>query len=394
MPVPTSAPPHVVVAPDKFKGCLSAEEVAHHLDEGLRSGGVSTVVLPVADGGEGTVDSAVRAGFSPVTIPVAGPDGRMVSARYARRRETAVVEMAQASGLHLVTPGPASAVTATSAGTGQLVMDAVRTGAREIVVGLGGSATTDAGVGMLSALGARWMDRHGGPIDVTAGVDAWHAVASVDLAPLRRRLDGVGFQVACDVDNPLLGPTGAAAIFAPQKGAGPLEVERLERGLQHVARVLRAAIRQDLSTAPGAGAAGGVGFAALAVLHAERRPGIDTVLDLLGFDDHLRGADLVVTGEGHLDEQSLAGKAPVGVARRAHRAGVRTVAVAGRVSVTAARLRAAHISDAYALIRYEPDPERSIRQAPALLRRIGAEIAAGVGASGRSPDRSEDVRAR
>ncbi|MGW6502491.1 glycerate kinase [Nonomuraea angiospora] len=374
----------VLVAPDKFKGSLTAAEVAARVSAGL---GVPTVELPVADGGDGTVDAAVAGGFSRVTIEVTGPTGERIPASYAWQDAgaTAVVELAEASGLRRL-PGGHEPLTATSHGTGELIADAVRRGAKRVVLGLGGSACTDGGAGMAQALGARLLDADGN--DLPRGGAALKGLARIDLSGFVD-VSGVEFVVASDVDNPLLGPHGAAAVYGPQKGATPDDVRTLEAGLTRLAAVatathgLMGAVEHDdtpramgVAGAPGAGAAGGVGFAALAFLHAELRPGIGYLLDLLGFGELVKDARLVITGEGSLDEQSLRGKAPVGVARAAAEAGVPVVAVCGRRTLTDDELRAAGIEAAYALTDLEPDPERCMAEAGPLLERLAARLAA------------------
>ncbi|MET7327014.1 glycerate kinase [Nonomuraea sp. NPDC005650] len=374
----------VLVAPDKFKGSLTAAQVAAQVSAGL---GVPTVELPVADGGDGTVDAVVAGGFSRVTIEVTGPTGERVPASYAWQDAdaTAVVELAEASGLRRL-PGGHEPLTATSYGTGELIADAVRRGAKRVVLGLGGSACTDGGAGMAQALGARLLDAGGD--DLPRGGAALRELARIDLSGFAA-VSGVEFVVASDVDNPLLGPHGAAAVYGPQKGATPDDVKTLEAGLSRLAAVatathgLMGAVEHDdtpramgVAGAPGAGAAGGVGFAALAFLHAEIRPGIGYLLDLLGFGELVKDARLVITGEGSLDEQSLRGKAPVGVAQAAARAGVPVVAVCGRRTLTDDELRAAGIEAAYALTDLEPDPERCMAEAGPLLERLAARLAA------------------
>ena len=231
---------------------------------------------------------------------------------------------------------------ASSSGAGEVLRAALEAGARRIIFGVGGSASTDGGSGLLQALGARVLDARGEP--ARPGGAGLRDVATLDLSGLHPKLRAAEVILAADVDNPLTGPDGAAEVYGPQKGASPAEVARLDEGLRHWAAVVAAATGTDWSRAPGAGAAGGVGFAVLAVLGAVRRPGVELVLDLAGFGDALDGADLVITGEGSLDAQSLAGKAPVGVARAAARRGVPVIAVAGRSMLTATELATAGIS--------------------------------------------------
>lgn len=365
---------HVLVAPDKFKGSLSAAEVARHVAAGLRRArpAVPVVELPVADGGDGTVEAAVAAGWRRVEHGVCGPVGDPVGAAMAVHGDTAIVELAEASGLRLLPGGRCRPLNATSLGTGQLLAQAVRRGARRIVLGLGGSASTDGGAGLVQGLGGRLLDAHGR--ELPPGGAALRTLHALDLRGMLD-LSGVELIVANDVDNPLLGRSGAAAVYGPQKGAGPEEVRVLESGLRRWADLAEAAARRPARDRAGAGAAGGVGFATLAFLGARMEPGIGFLLELLGFADRVRGARLVVTGEGSLDTQSLRGKAPIGVARAASRAGVPVVAVAGRRALTGEQLRRARIHAAYTLSGIEPDPERCMRHAGPLLEQLTVAIA-------------------
>ncbi|HVT69239.1 MAG TPA: glycerate kinase [Trebonia sp.] len=375
----------VLIAPDKFKGSLTAAEVAARVAAGLARGGFGgeTVPLPVADGGDGTVAAAVSAGFRRVELGVRGPLGKNVTAAYALRDDTAVIEAAQACGLSLLPPGDLAPLTATSRGVGELILMARRMGAKRIVLGVGGVATTDGGAGLLQALGARLTDDSG--FELPPGGGALTRLAHLDLRRLRD-LSGVEFVLASDVNNPLLGPSGAAAVYGPQKGASAEDVELLEAGLRRWADVAEAAVPGAASSAagqltrdaPGAGAAGGLGFAALLFLGARMRPGIDMLLELASFESRLDEARLVITGEGSLDAQSLHGKAPVGVAHAAaaHDPAVPVVAVAGRCTLTEGELRAAGIARAYALTDLEPDIERCVADAGPLVERLAERIAA------------------
>jgi glycerate kinase len=369
----------VVVAPDKFKGSLAAAEVADRVVAGLAGGGFAgeIVSLPVADGGDGTVAAAVSAGFRRVELGVRGPVGKNVTASYALRDGTAVIEAAQACGLSLLPAGALAPLTATSRGVGELILTACRMGAKRVVLGVGGVATTDGGAGLVQALGARLTDAKGR--ELPPGGAALARLATFDLARLRD-LSGVEFLLASDVDNPLLGPSGAAEVYAPQKGASPAEVKLLEAGLRRWADVTEAAVGGSLPVrdAPGAGAAGGIGFAALLFLGARMRPGIELLLELASFGSRLDGARLVITGEGSLDAQTLHGKAPVGVARAAaaHDPAIPVVAVAGRCTLSADQLRAAGIDRAYVLTDIEPDLERCIADAGPLVERLAERIAA------------------
>ncbi|TWS22664.1 glycerate kinase [Tsukamurella sputi] len=366
----------VLLAPDKFKGSLSAAGVAEALALGIADVAPDWVCVraPIADGGDGTVDAAVAAGWERVPLDTTGPTGVPHTTSYARRGDAAVVELASAVGLELLPDGVPDALGATTFGLGTVIRHALEHGARSIVIGLGGSASTDGGAGMLQALGVRITDRAGEP--VRPGGTALLQAARVDLAGLLPEARSARFTLACDVDNPLLGPHGAAAVYGPQKGAAASDVTLLDGALHTWADRVAEATGEDLRETPGAGAAGGTGFGAMAVLGAVPRPGVDIVLELADFAGKVRVADLVVTGEGSLDEQSLHGKAPVGVAAAARAAGVPVVAVAGRSTLTPEQIGAAGFRSARALSDLEPDAARSMAHAADLVRRIGRAIAA------------------
>lgn len=388
-----AGPRRILIAPDKFKGSLSALSVAEHLRTGLRRvrPEVETDLLPVADGGEGTVQAALAAGYSVVELSATGPLGEPVTTRYAVHEDTAgrtaVIEMAAVSGLEMLEPDDATARHATSRGLGELVAHALDNAATTVVIGVGGSASTDGGAGMISALGA---ELHGPDGALADGGDALRGITKVELDRLHPRLAEVELVLAGDVDNPLLGGTGAAAVYGPQKGADAQAVADLEGGLRTWVHALVAAGRADaadLAEQAGAGAAGGVGYACL-LLGATRRPGVDVVLDLTGFADRVEGADLVLTGEGNLDEQSLHGKTPVGVAQAAAAAGVRTVAVCGRTGLSTGQAQAAGFSAVHALTDLEPDVARCIAEAGPLLEQLAEQIGAQMGSAASGLDLS------
>ncbi len=362
---------HVLLAPDKFKGSLTAEQVATALAHGLRSAmpELQLRVAPVADGGEGTIEAAIAGGFSSRTAVVAGPLGAPVRASFAIRDDIAIIELAQASGLRRLT-GPLQPLTATSTGTGELIRAALEAGCHQIILGVGGSASTDGGAGMLQALGAGVLDGNGRQLKLGDWADR-QELAQVDLSSLDPRLAEVEVVLACDVDNTLLGPAGAAVVFGPQKGATAEQVRLLDDWLVRWAELAGLEFAQS----SGAGAAGGVGFAALAGLGAQARSGIELLLELTGFEQSLDDARLVITGEGSLDEGSLGGKAPIGVARAASARGITTVAVAGRSTLTPAQLSSAGIAAAYSLLELEPDLAHCISSAEPLLSQIGTQIA-------------------
>ncbi|WP_051839306.1 glycerate kinase [Streptomyces sp. NRRL F-5126] len=369
----------VLVAADKFKGSLTAVEVAERVTAGIRRAVPDARVeaVPVADGGDGTVAAAVAGGFERREVAATGPRGERLAAAFALRDGTAVVEMAEASGLQHLPYGVFAPLTATTYGTGEVLRAALDAGARSIVLGVGGSATTDGGAGMLSALGAGFLDARGEPVGPGGGGLA--ALASADLTGLDPRLAATEIVLASDVDNPLTGPKGAAAVYGPQKGAAPADVAALDAALSRYAEVLEAAIGSRAAAAalaPGAGAAGGIGYGALVGLGAVFRSGIEVMLDVLGFDGALARAGLVVTGEGSLDEQTLHGKAPVGVAAAARARGVDVVAVCGRLALDPAALRGAGILRAYPLTALEADPARCMAEAGPLLERAAQALAA------------------
>ncbi|MFK4146512.1 glycerate kinase [Streptomyces sp. NPDC004065] len=366
----------MLIAADKFKGSLTAVQVAERVTAGLRRvvPDLEVEALPVADGGDGTVDAAVAAGFGRREVRVSGPLGDEVTAAFALRGGTAVVEMAQASGLQRLPAGVFAPLTASTYGSGELLRAALDAGARTVVLGVGGSATTDGGAGMLTALGARFLTADGRP--VARGGGSLAELARADLSGLDPRLAAVDLVLAGDVDNPLTGPTGAAAVYGPQKGASPDDVAALDAALGHFAEVLRGAVgarAAEYARSPGAGAAGGVGYAAL-LLGARFRPGIEVMLEVLGFARALERASLVITGEGSLDEQTLHGKAPAGVAAAARAAGKDVVAVCGRLGLAPERVAAAGFVRVYALTEVEPDVGKCVAEAGRLLEVVGERV--------------------
>lgn len=322
----------IIIAPDSFKESVSASRCAQAIKAGFVSifPQAECVCLPIADGGEGTVEAMVEANDGKmVMLPVMGPMGDFVGAFYGLSGDgqTAFIEMAAASGLMLVPAGERNPLRATSYGTGELIRHALDAGVRHIILGIGGSATVDGGMGMAQALGARFLDERGESV----GLGGWalQRLVKIDLSDLDPRLHDCRIEVACDVDNPLLGERGAAAVFGPQKGACIEMVAVLERGLQNYARVMLAATGQDVAAMVGGGAAGGMGAAARVFLNATLKSGIDIVLEAVHLEEALRDADLVITGEGRMDSQTVGGKAPVGVARIAKKYDIPVIGIAG-----------------------------------------------------------------
>ena len=325
----------IVIAIDSFKGSLTSMEAGNAASRGARRvfGDAEIVVENVADGGEGTLASLVEAfGGQTLTAEVLDPLGRPIQARYGIAADVAVVEMAEASGLGLVEERLRDPMAANTRGFGQLIAEALRRGCRRLIVGIGGSATNDGGMGMLSALGFRFLDAEGHELEA-CGANLMK-VAKINRSGALPRLKEARFTVACDVDNPFAGPRGAAMVFGPQKCHGSdceAICRRLDEGMKAFAKVIEKSTGVAVADFPGAGAAGGVGGAMLAFLGAELKPGVDIVLDSQGFDEALVGADLVITGEGRLDRQTIMGKTASGILRRARKSGVPVLAVGGSV---------------------------------------------------------------
>lgn len=324
----------VVIAPDSFKESLTAKEVCLAIESGFRRVWADSefVHVPVADGGEGTVQSLVDATKGHlVHLAVTGPLGNSVDAFYGLLgdNQTAVIEMAAASGLHHVSLSQRDPKLTTSFGTGQLINHALERGAKKLIVGLGGSATNDGGVGMMAALGAKFSNHNGQPISLNGS--GLKELAQIDLSGLNSRLAECEILVASDVDNPLCGSKGASATFGPQKGATEADIRLLDQNLNHYGQLIRKQIGRDVLNAAGSGAAGGMGAALIAFTQAKLQPGIDIVLETVGLENQLEGADLVVTGEGRIDWQTAHGKTPMGVASLAKKYDLPVIALAGCV---------------------------------------------------------------
>ena len=322
----------VVIAPQSFKGSISALDAAKAMEEGVLRvvPDAGTVLVPVADGGDGTLDTLVEAtGGETRSTTVTGPIGKPVTAEWGALGDgqTAVIEMARTSGLALLFPTERDPLRATTYGLGEVLREALDAGFRSFIVGIGGSATNDGGAGMAQALGVRLLDETGK--DLPPGGAALADLRWVDMSGLDERVKEARFSVACDVSNPLTGPEGASAVYGPQKGATPGLVEQLDAALKNFARVVERDTGTSIDAVPGSGAAGGLGGGMMAFLGGSLRAGVDIVLDHVGLDGKLEGADLVITGEGRIDFQTVYNKAPIGVARRAKRKGIPVLAVCG-----------------------------------------------------------------
>lgn len=373
----------VLVAPDKFRGTMSAAEAARAIEAGWSRADPSAELelVPMADGGEGTLDALMAAlGGERLTERVTGPLGDPVLAPFALVPSAdgamGVVEMATASGLALIPRTRRDPKIATTYGTGELILAACRRGARKVLVCVGGSATNDGGAGMAQALGVRLLDRRGE--DVGPGGAALIDLGSIDIRGLDPSVRDASFVVATDVDNPLLGPNGATAVYAPQKGASAEDVRRLERALAHMAAVVSSDLGIDVRDVPGGGAAGGLGAGLVAFLGARLRPGVQVVMDALGLPARIERADLVITGEGRFDRQSLRGKVPAGVLRAASAARVPALVLCGRADVQPEGTKVVAMADRYGM-------EAALHRPRETLERLAADVAAELEEGGLRP---------
>ncbi|WP_434674985.1 glycerate kinase [Pseudomonas sp. D3-10] len=368
----------IVIAPDSFKDSLSAQAVADAIAGGLAEvwPDAQLIKCPMADGGEGTVAAVLAACDGQWReARVRGPLGAAVQARWGWLPDsrTAIIEMAEASGLQLVPPGQRDACSSSTYGTGELIRAALDEGASRVILAIGGSATNDGGAGAMQALGAALLDDQGQALP--PGGLALGKLARIDLGDLDPRLAGVCFEIAADVDNPLCGAHGASAVFGPQKGASAEQVQQLDRALGHFAEHCAQVLNRDVRDEPGSGAAGGLGFAAKAFLQAQFRTGVEVVAQLTGLAAAIDGADLVITGEGRFDAQTLRGKTPFGVARIAQRRGVPVVVIAGTLGEGYEALYEHGIDAAFALANGPMTLQEACADAPRLLAERARDIA-------------------
>ncbi len=367
----------IVIAPDSFKGSASSSEISEWLENGISQSELSQsesfnfeiIKVAIADGGEGSLDSVLSAEFISHTFSVTGPVGNKVEARIGIKGESAIVELAEASGLSQLPEKKLSPLHATSFGTGELILRALNLGAKRIILAVGGSACTDAGAGALQALGGHLLDADGA--EIPHGGAALAQCRRIDVTKLDSRLKSVEFILASDVDNPLLGPKGAAAIYAPQKGANASDVALLEAALMNFADV---AGTSHVTTA-GSGAAGGFGFMAYTFLNASHQSGIDTFIELTQFESHCIGADLVITGEGMYDSQSLSGKAPIGIYAVASRHNIPVALVCGQAKLNSSLENAPRFAKIYTLTSFESDVRKCIENPRPIVEKIGLSIA-------------------
>ncbi len=369
----------IVIAPDSYKESLSATEVAQAIEKGFREifPDALYVRVPLADGGEGTVEAMIAATQgTKMSACVTGPLGGPVDACWGLSGDghTAFIEMAAASGLGLVPPAQRNPLLTTSRGTGELILQALEHGARNIIIGIGGSATNDGGAGMVQALGARLRDANG--VDIGDGGGSLACLNSIDLSALDVRLQGCSIRVACDVSNPLVGETGASWIFGPQKGATEAMILELDRNLEHYADVIKRTLRVDVKEVAGAGAAGGMGAALMAFLNAELRSGIEIVTQALNLEEHILDCSLVVTGEGRLDSQSISGKVPVGVASVAKKYHKPVIGIAGSLTRDVGVVHQYGIDAVFSVLTTITSLEEAFRGASDNIYRASRNVAA------------------
>ncbi|MDM5339731.1 glycerate kinase [Fictibacillus enclensis] len=377
----------IVIAPDSFKESLSALEAAYAIEKGFKEifQDAEYHKLPMADGGEGTVQSLVDATNGVVVeTEVTGPLDETVQAFFGMMgdQKTAVIEMAAASGLHLVPEDRRNPLITTTKGTGELIIAAIDYGAKDIIVGIGGSATNDAGAGMIQALGGSLKDLSGNEIGPGGGSLA--KLASIDVTGLDPRLQAVSIQVACDVDNPLTGPRGASAVFGPQKGATPRMVEELDRNLSHFADIAEKTLGRPLREREGSGAAGGLGASLMGFLNAELKRGIEIVLEAVDFEEAVKEANLVITGEGRIDSQTICGKTPIGVAKAAKKHGVPVIALAGSLSQDSSVVYEHGIDALFSIVPGVTTLSEAFEQAGNNMERTARNIAASMSITGSS----------
>lgn len=361
----------IVLAPDSFKGCLTAVEVCNALEKGIRRSfpEADVVKVPMADGGEGTVQSLVDvSGGKVIEKTVHDPLGRRVKSFFGMMGDgsTAVIEMAAASGLPLLRQGERNPRITSTIGTGELILEAIDKGASRVIMGIGGSATNDGGRGMAEALGVRFIGSDGKLLAEPGGA-ALHDLGAIDISGLDKRVAGVEFTVACDVDNPLTGPKGASAVYGPQKGAVPADVEYLDAALANYALIVKKQLGKDVSEVPGAGAAGGLGAGLMTFCNATLRRGVEIVVEATGLTDKCRGADLVISGEGRTDFQTKFGKTPMGVAKAAKVHKIPVILISGSLAAGARDLYELGVEAMFAIPNGPITLESSLKDAEALL---------------------------
>lgn len=367
----------IAIATNSFKGSLTASEAADGIERGIKKAWPRAVIIkiPVADGGDGTARTLIKAtGGKWINRNVKDPLGRKIRSGFGliHHGRTAVIEMAMASGLVLLDPRERNPLNTSTDGTGELIAAALEHGVSEILIGIGGSATNDGGMGLARQLGVKFLNRAG--VELKGGGGELSALASINMSGLDARLKGVRIYIACDVDNPLYGPRGAAHRYGPQKGATPRMAAELDRGLKRLAAVIKKDIGRDVAKIPGAGAAGGLGAGAIAFLDAQLRRGADLVVDALQLEKKIKGCDLVITGEGRLDGQTVNGKAPAAVARVANSLGIPVIAICGSLGPDAGKTQAAGIDACFSALEQNVEETQLGRFAPGMLERCSEQV--------------------
>lgn len=370
----------IIIAPNSFKGSISATRAADAIAEGVREAAPDIMIekLPIADGGEGTVDAIVRAtrGNKIDVEGICDPLGRRIKTSYGITgdNEYAVIEMAAVSGLTLLLEEERNPLETTTYGTGELIKQALDNGYRKIIIGVGGSATNDGGIGAAQALGVRFMDNNGKEIPIPASGKHLRSISEYDLSTRDARISKTEIIVACDVDNPLVGENGAARVYAPQKGASPDTVMLLEQGLYRLARVIKRTSNLEIAEIPGAGAAGGLAGGLMAFCGGEIHPGAHLVLDAMGFENHLLGVDLIVTGEGSVNRQTLQGKAPLIIGRRGKKRNIPVVLIAGAVEEIPSEVYNQGITAVYGIMNKPMTTKHAMEHAGELLQLASREL--------------------
>lgn len=370
----------VIIAPDSFKGCISAKQAARAIERGIKSANenhnsrIETIKIPMADGGEGTVEAIIEAaGGSIIEASVLDPLGREISSFYGVLPDnTAVIETAAASGLNLLQSAERNPLKTTTFGTGQLIQSALERGCHKLIIGIGGSATNDCGAGMAQALGVKLLDSDGD--DIGFGGGELGKVAKIDLTSLNPKIKNVQFIIASDVKNPLCGPNGASLVYGPQKGATPKMVEVLDKNLRHFAEIIKNDLGKDLLNVPGSGAAGGLGAGLLAMLGAEIKSGIDIVMEVTGFEDKVKEADLIITGEGATDFQSMFGKVPFGISQVAKRWNKPVLCISGTLGMGYEKLYGIGITALFSIVNKPMSLEEAITSGTELLEQTTENI--------------------
>lgn len=362
---------NIIIAPDSFKECLSAKEVAINISEGIRNvmPGATLRQMPISDGGEGILDVLLDGvGGKRIAVEVRDPLSRRINSHYGilGDNRTAIIEMAKASGLELLKEEEKNPLTTSTYGTGQLIKDALDKGCKKIIIGIGGSATNDGGAGMIRALGAKFLDKNGK--DIPEGGGALNELDHIDLSGFDQRIENIEVVVACDVSNPLTGPKGASMVYGSQKGGSMEELQVLDKNLEYYASVIKKELKIDIANMPGAGAAGGTGAALMAFMDGKLENGINLILKTLGMEQFMKKADLVITGEGKIDEQTLHGKTISGIAKMAREHNVPVIVITGKVEGNIDGLYDLGVTSIYSIANRPMELKEAVRDAPFLIR--------------------------